>query len=214
MISIGNSFYCICFMDLMHNAIEQGIWSAIVVGIYLVIAKIIDAYKEIKKHNKEEEIKKHQIVINQKLVNSVATISDFITLTTKNIINKDKEKCVNAIKHLFKSLANSIIKFSTDTIIANNIQINKVNILSNIEDIVNAEYYRLHSALILYHTDTNPITDYIKVDWKKEIKDILVNIIYDENLNKEQKLYNINNKINIKMNDYSIYVTNKYLKKC
>ena len=42
-------------MDLMNSAIEQGIWSAIVVGIYLVIAKIIDTYKEIKKHNKEED---------------------------------------------------------------------------------------------------------------------------------------------------------------
>lgn len=201
-------------MDLMNSAVEQGVWSAIVVGIYLVIAKIIDTYKEIKKHNKEEEVKKHQIIINQKLVDSISTISDFITLTTKNIIDKDKERCVNAIKHLFKSSANSVIKFATDTIITNNIQINKTNILSNIEDIVNGEYYSLYSALILYHTDINPITDYIKVDWKNEIKDVLINIIYNENLNKEQKLYNINNKINIKINDYCIYVTNKYLEKC
>ena len=33
-------------MDLMNSAVEQGVWSAIVVGIYLVIAKIIDTYKE------------------------------------------------------------------------------------------------------------------------------------------------------------------------
>ena len=207
-------FIVYIFMDLMNSAVEQGIWSAIVVGIYLVIAKVIDTYKDIRKHNKEEEVKKHQIVINQKLVDSIATISDFITLTTKNIIDKDKERCINAIKHLFKSFANSIIKFSTDTIVANNIQINKQNILDNIEDIVNSEYYSLYNALILYHTDINPITDYIKVDWKNEIKDVLINIIYNENLNKEQKLYSINNKINIKINDYCIYVTNKYLEKC
>lgn len=202
------------FMDLMNSAVEQGIWSAIVVGIYLVIAKIIDTYKEIKKHNKEEETKEHQIIINQKLVDSVANISDFISVTTKNILEKDRERCVNAIQHLFKSSANSIIKFATDTIIANNIQVNKPNILGNIEDIVNAEYYTLYSSLILYHTEANPIADYLKVNWKKEISDTLINIIYNENLNKEQKLYNINNKINIKVTDYCIYVTNKYLEKC
>lgn len=70
-------------MDLMNSAVEQGIWSAIVVGIYLVIAKVIDTYKDIRKHKEEEEVKKHQIVINQKLVDSIATIGDFITLTTK-----------------------------------------------------------------------------------------------------------------------------------
>lgn len=201
-------------MDLMNSAIEQGIWSAIVVGIYLVIAKIIDTYKDIKKYNKEEETKKHQILINQKLVDSIATISDFINDTTKNIINKDKERCTNAIKNVFKSSANSIIKFGTDTIIANNIQVNKSNILDNIEHIVNSEYYTLYSTLVLYYTDVNKITDYIKPEWKDEIRNTLIDIIYNENLNKEQKLYNINNKINIKINDYYIYITNKYLEKC
>lgn len=50
-------FIVYIFMDLMNSAVEQGIWSAIVVGIYLVIAKVIDTYKDIRKHNKEEEVK-------------------------------------------------------------------------------------------------------------------------------------------------------------
>lgn len=198
-------------MELMENAINQGIWSAIVVGIYLVIAKIIDTYKDIVKHNKEVEKEKHQIKINQQLVDSISAVSDFINDTTKNILDRDKEKCVNAIKNSFKGFANTIIKFGTDTIIANHIETNKINIIDNIEHIVNTEYYTLYSTLSLYKINNISISNYIKSEWKEEIKETIIQIIYADEMNKEQKLYNLNNKINIKVNDYCIYVTNKYL---
>ena len=66
-------------MDILNNAIQQGIAPAIVVAIYLIITKFIDSRKE-----------NAQIKINSELTKSINTISNFIITITKNIIEKDK----------------------------------------------------------------------------------------------------------------------------
>lgn len=43
---------------------------------------------------------------------------------------------------------------------------------------------------------------YIKPEWKTEISEDVVEIIYNDEFSKEEKLYNINNKINIKIDGY------------
>ena len=54
-------------MDAIQEALTQGITPAIVVAIYLIITKIIDAKKETA-----------QSQISEKLVNSITTISNFL----------------------------------------------------------------------------------------------------------------------------------------
>lgn len=43
---------------------------------------------------------------------------------------------------------------------------------------------------------------YIKPEWKIEVNEDIVEIIYNNKFSKEEKLYNINNKINIKVDGY------------
>ena len=43
---------------------------------------------------------------------------------------------------------------------------------------------------------------YIKSEWKTEVNEDIVEIIYNNKFSKEEKLYNINNKINIKIDGY------------
>ena len=43
---------------------------------------------------------------------------------------------------------------------------------------------------------------YIKPEWKTEVNEDIVEIIYNNKFSKEEKLYNINNKINIKVDGY------------
>ena len=88
-------------MDILQEALTQGITPAIIIAIYLVIVKIID--------NKKES---NQAKINSKLVDSISKIGDFIDSITKNIVDKDREKCKTAINDSFKSSAYSLIKFT------------------------------------------------------------------------------------------------------
>lgn len=46
------------------------------------------------------------------------------------------------------------------------------------------------------------LCNYIKPEWKTEVNEDIVEIIYNNKFSKEEKLYNINNKINIKVDGY------------
>jgi hypothetical protein len=188
-------------MEILVESLKGGIAPAIVIAIYLIIVKIIDSKKESK-----------QIKLNAEVVDCFAKLNKFLNYITEDIIDKEGDKCTNAIKSSFKACANSIIKFSINTIINNNIDINKETIIDNITNLINTEYYSFYNELSLYNSTNNRLTDYIKIEWKDIIKKDVINIIYNENLTKDQKIYNLNNKINIRFDDYCIYVINKYSK--
>ena len=193
-------FYIFMETELLQKSLEQVLIPGIIILVWLIVNKIIDARKESK-----------QIKLNKDVVDSFVTISNYFQDITQHTINKNKDRCKKAIMLSFKASANTIIKFTTTTIINNNIEINKENILDNIKRIINSEYYNLYTVLFAYNTDKNKITDYFKEEWKDELQNDIINIIYNHQLSKEQKLYAINNKINIHIEDYYIYVTNKYI---
>ena len=105
-------------MDILSNALRQGIAPAIVVAIYLIITKIID--------NRREST---QIKLNTELTKSINSISDFVIGITKNIISCDKEKCKIAIKDSMYSSSMRLIYFMSTTIVNNHININNMLLL-------------------------------------------------------------------------------------
>lgn len=187
-------------MEILGEALKQGIAPAVVIAVYLVVVKIIDSKRE-----------ESQVNLTKDFINAIIKMSNFLDDVTDDIIQKNNEKTQAAIKTIFKSSANSIIKFSTNIVISNHIESNKVGILENIESFINAEYYTLYSNLLMYNTNGNKITDYLKEDWKDAIKNSIIDIIYNKDFTDDQKLYNINNRVNIKIEDYSVYVTNKFI---
>lgn len=187
-------------MDILSDALKLGVTPAIIVVIYLIITKIIETRKESKR-----------IILNAEVVTCFTKLNGFLDYFTKDIINKETDKCNFAIKNSFKALANTVIKHCTYTIISNNIELNKEIIIDNIQRVVNTEFSNLYSNLYLYNVNGNKVTDYIDNKWKDEMINFLIDIIYTSNLTKEQKLYNLNNKCNIRINDYCILVCNKYM---
>lgn len=193
-------FYIFMETELLQKSLEQGLIPGIIILVWLIVNKIIDAKKESK-----------QIKLNKDVVDSFVTISNYFKDITQHTIDKNRDRCKKTIMLSFKAFANTIIKFSTTTIINNNIEVNKENIIDNIKRIINLEYYNLYTVLFTYNIDKNKITDYFKEEWKDELQKDLINIIYNHQLSKEQKLYTINYKINIRIEDYYVYVTNKYI---
>lgn len=188
-------------MDILIEAFKQGIAPAIVVAIYLIIIKIIDSKKEAV-----------QIKISSDLTKSINTISSFIVNITKNIIDKDKDKAKIAIEDSMFSSAMRLINFVSTTIVNNHIDTNKENILSNIHNIVNAEFYTVYSTLSLYIVNNIKISDVLNKKWIDNIEKDIVNVIYDANLSKEDKIMAFTNKINIKFQSYITYIINNTIK--
>ena len=84
-------------MELLQDALAQGIAPAIVVVIYLIIVKVLDNRKE-----------KAQTKLNVEFTKSINTISNFLEKITHTIVDKDKEKCRIAIKDAFKKIDKEI----------------------------------------------------------------------------------------------------------
>lgn len=173
-------------MEELLESLRLGITPGIIVLIYLIIIKIIDTKKE-----------SNAVKINKEITECFRKLNLFLDYITKDILNDAEEKRDYAIKNSFKTFANSIIRHATSVIIANNINNNKENIIENISYIVDSNYHRLYNLMFLYK-----LCGYIKPEWKTEVNEDIVEIIYNNKFSKEEKLYNINNKINIKVDEY------------
>lgn len=187
-------------MELLNEALAQGIAPAIVVVIYLIIVKILDIRKE-----------KAQTKLNSEFTKSINIISNFLENITHTIVDKDKEKCRIAIKDAFNSSAMKLTTFVSQTIVNNNIDVNREAILSNIHNLVNGEFYNIYFTLSLYQYDGIKASDNLDRKWIDEVEKDMVSTIFNVNLNKEERITSFYNKINIHVQSYITYVINKSL---
>lgn len=178
-------------MEILFESLKLGVAPALVVLIYLVFNKIL-----------ENKTKSKQLQLNNNIIESFNKLNTFLDYFTKNIINKEIDKCDIGIRHSFDKLKSSLLDFSIITIINNNININKANILDNITHLINGEYYVLINNLNLYTTHTMNISNYISEDWKKELYEDITSIIFNNEFTKEQKIYTITNKLNTRIGEY------------
>lgn len=188
-------------MNVLSEALAQGITPAIIVALYLIIVKIIDNKKD-----------KFQAKINSDLVKSITDISTFIRTITKNAVERDKDKCKAAITDSMNHAAYKINKFVIDTLINNHIDINKETILTNIKNVTNAEYYTIYSTLSLYELNGEKVCAYLKKEWIGEVEQAMIASIYNDKLNTEDKILSFSNKINLKFQSYITYVINNSIK--
>lgn len=187
--------------DLLIRIAGEGIFPAIIVGIYLTISKIIDSKNESK-----------YIKINNDLVKSIDTLYIFVNNITKNILDKDKEKAKNAVIYSIDRSAYNLTRFFVDTLINNHIVENKDNVLANIDNIVTSEYYNVFHSLSLYVINGHEVSSLLKKEWIDSIKADIINLIYNDKLSKADKILSFNNKLDIKFQSYITYILNNILK--
>lgn len=185
-------------MDIIIEALAKGIAPAVIVVIYLIIVKLIDAKKE-----------NTQNKISSELTKSISTISNFLDNITNSIISKDKERCRIIIKLSFENFEKELFLFVRDTVITNNIDKRHDYIIQSLENIINAKYYEVYDYLSTFELNGIKISSYCKNEWKKEIKDSLIRIIFDDNLDKIMKITEVQTKLNSFMSNYITYVHNK-----
>lgn len=191
-------------MTDLVSSLQFGIPSAIIVLIFLIISKIIDSVNERHKD-------KTKVEVNKEMIDCFNNLNSFLQHITKDIVEKDNDKCSATIRTAFKSMSYALIRFATFTIINNNVKANQENIEENINNVVDKEYSTLYNTLVLYYSDKNQIVDCLKEEWKDDLKKDLRNIIFNTSLDKDARLYNIHNKIDIKIDRYYTYINNKFL---
>ena len=106
--------------EIIECALNQGLSSLITISTFLLLYKWLD-------NKKKTESEKFVSSISDTLdevSKSLLQVSTFITDITKNIIDKDKDKCKNAIKNSFESARMHITEYIVNVIAKNNINDN------------------------------------------------------------------------------------------
>lgn len=181
------------------SSFEYGIPAAIIVALYLVINKIIDKKSE-----------KKTVKLSSSLIDSFNKLNTLLDYFTKDIIDKEQDKCQFAIKTSFNAFCNALVNFSINTIINNNVDNNKQTIIENVQQLVSTEYWNVYSCLLLFKAGNNRVSEFLDDTWKDELIKDMTGIIFDKKKTKDQRLYNINNKIRIDINSYCVHVVNRY----
>jgi hypothetical protein len=173
----------------------------ITISIFLLLYKWLDNKK---KTESEKFVSSISSTLDE-VSKSLLQVSTFITDITKNIIDKDKDKCKTAIEDSMLASAMRLTMFVTNTVINNHIH-------ANIHNIVNAEFYSVFSSLSLYKINGIKVSDTMKKDWMPSVEKSIIEIVFNDNLSKEDKISSFNNKINLKFQSYITYITNNTLK--
>ena len=125
--------------EIIEFALNQGLSSLITISIFLLLYKWLD-------NKKKTESEKFVSSIGNTLdevSKSLLQVSTFITDITKNIIDKDKDKCKIAIEDSMFASAMRLTIFVTNTVINNHVRTNKDNILANIHNMQSFTVYSL-----------------------------------------------------------------------
>lgn len=198
-------------MEILVDSFKYGLAPAIIVLFYLVVTRILDHRREVKKIEAQAIEAKKTVKINSELINSFNEIASYLKFVTKDVVELDANKADAAIRSSFRSMNFGLTRFATFTIINNNIQENKGAIIDNIKATVEAEYLNVYNELVLYKDDNARISEYLDPLWKDEINKIMIDVIFNERLTKEQRIYNVHNRLGIDISNYSNIVHNKFV---
>lgn len=198
-------------MEALLNSFKYGIAPAIIVLIYLIITRYLDHKKEVAKLKVEEEEHKKSIKVNAELVNCFNELNSYLKYVTKDIVESDKDKTIAAIRSSFRSMNFGLTRFATFTIINNNIEENRATIIDNIKDTVEAEYISVYNELVLYRDEDIRVSEYLDPAWGEDLTKIIIDCIFNSRLTKEQRIYNVHNRLGIDISNYSNIVHNKFV---
>ena len=198
-------------MEYIFESLQYGIVPTLIVLAYLLVTRYFDNKKELRRLEKDKEEAKRTVKINAEILDAFNELNTYLKHITKDIVKAESDKCVAAIKSSFKAMNFELTRFSTFTIINNNIDDNKETIEDNIKATVDAAYLTVYNELVLYKDDDKFVADYMKNEWKAELIKDMTSIIFNSKFTKEQKIYNVHNKLGISIANYTTYINNKYL---
>lgn len=194
--------------EIVNESVRNSSYITVIISscvfiIYTLIIRLVDYFKAKSKDKPLLEMSKAM----KEMGENIARLNSVLNKNFEDAEKKEIRQCDRAIQLGFKALAFRISQECFNIIAHNNIDKNKELISSNINKIVNTEYYRLYSTLSSYEINEVNVASKLKEEWVKEIADALIAIIYDGQ-DAVSRIAHINDRISVLINDYSTYVSN------
>ena len=195
--------------NIIDTAVKDSSYITVIIScgvfiIYTLINKVIELYKA-KDRNKPMLDMASAI---KQVSENVVKLNQVLDKTFQDAEIKEANRITNIIIASFNSFKSEIITKAIDIIVHNNIEVNKDSVKQSIYRIVSTEYYKVYSIFSAYEHDKINIATKLKEEWIDAVTEEVLQIIYNGQ-NSTDRIRQINNKLSIDIEEFSIYVNNK-----
>lgn len=197
--------------DIINGAVKDSSYVTVLISscvfiLYTLIIKLVDLFKS-KDRNKPlldmasaiKEISQNVVKLNQVLDKTIQEAEAKETHRIEHIVNTS-----------FNSFKSGVVDHCIDVIIHNNIEETKDIVKSNLYKTISTEYYKLYSIFSAYEHEGVNVATKIKEEWIDDITNECLQIIYNKSSD-VSRIRQLNNRLNLISEEYSIYIKNKVL---
>jgi uncharacterized protein with PQ loop repeat len=195
--------------EIIVSAVKDSSYVTVLISscvfiIYTIIIKIVDVIKSKNRHKPLIQMADAVKEIGENVVK--------LNLVLSKTIQESETKEFNRINQLinicFNSFQASVMNRCFNVIIHNNIEKNRENIKEMIYKTISTEYYKIYSTFSNYEHDSINIATKLQEQWIDDITNECIRIIYTDQ-DALTRIRQVNEKLTILADEYSIYIKNK-----
>ena len=195
--------------NIIDSAVKDSSYTTVIIScgvfiLYTLINKVIELYKA---KNRNKPMLEMASAIKQ-VSENVVKLNQVLDKTFQDAEIKEANRITNIIAASFNSFKSEIITIAIDIIVHNNIEANRESVKQSIYRTVSTEYYKVYSIFSAYEHDKVNVATKLKEEWSDAVTEEVLQIIYNGQ-NATDRIRQINNKLSIDTEEYSIYINNK-----
>lgn len=195
--------------EIINTAVKDSSYITVIIScgvfiVYTLINKVIELYKA---KDRNKPMLEMASAIKQ-VSENVVKLNQVLDKTFQDAEVKEANRISNIITASFNSFKSEIVTRSIDIIVHNNIETNKESVKQSVYRTVSTEYYKVYSIFSAYEHDKINVATKLKEEWIDAVTGEVLQIIYNGQ-DATDRIRQINNKLTIDTEEYSIYINNK-----
>ena len=195
--------------EIINTAVKDSSYTTVIIScgvfiLYTLINKVIELYKA---KDRNKPMLEMASAIKQ-VSENVVKLNQVLDKTFQDAEIKEANRITNIIAASFNSFKSEIFTRAIDIIVHNNIEANKESVKQSIYRTVSTEYYKVYSIFSAYEHDKVNVATKLKEEWIDAVTEEVLQIIYNGQ-DATDRIRQINNKLSIDTEEYSIYINNK-----
>ena len=195
--------------EIINTAVKNSSYITVIIScgvfiLYTLINKVIELYKA---KDRNKPMLEMASAIKQ-VSENVVKLNQVLDKTIQDAETKEANRINNIIVTSFNSFKAALLDQCIDIVIYNHIETKRDNVKQTIYKTTSTEYYKLYSIFSAYEHDSVNVATKLKEEWIDAITEEVLQIIYNGQ-DATNRIRQINNKLSIDTEEYSIYINNK-----
>ena len=195
--------------DIINGAVKDSSYVTVLISssvfiLYTLIIKVVDLFKAKDRNKPIIEMASAIKAVSE----NVVKLNQVLDKTIQDAETKEASRINNIILTAFNSFKAALLDQCIDIVIYNHIETTRDNVKQTIYKTTSTEYYKLYSIFSAYEHDSVNVATKIKEEWIDDITNECLKIIYD-GAEATLRIRQLNNKLNLIIEEYSIYIKNK-----